>query len=82
MRFWVIEGISALQALEVREVVLAQRDQDAVVGAREVEALGGRVVLLEPRLQRLRRAVLDQVGEVLEELRGALRARSRRSARA
>ena len=64
----------ALEALEVREVVLAQRDQDAVVAAREVEVLGRRVVALDARLERLRRAVLDEVGEVLEELRGALAA--------
>ena len=74
IRFCVIEGIAPFSAFEVREVVLAQRDQDPVVGAREVEPLGGRVVLLDPRLERLGRAVLDQVGEVLDELRGALAA--------
>ena len=66
----------------MREIVLAQRDQDAVVAAREVEALGGRLVLVDPRFERLRRPVLDEVGEVLDELRGALRGRSRRFARA
>ena len=50
------------------EVVLAQRDQDAVVGAREIEVLGGGLVLVEPLLERRGRAVLDEVGEVLEEL--------------
>ena len=60
-----------LQAFEGREVVLAQRDQDAVVAAREVEALGGRVVVLELRLERLRRPVLDQIGQVRDEARRA-----------
>ena len=62
----------ALEPLQVREVVLAQRDEDAVVGAAEVEALGDRVVAFEPRLERARRTVLDQVREVLDELGGAL----------
>ena len=67
-------GHLALQSFEVGEIVLAQRDQDPVVGAREVELLGRGVVALDPRFERLRRAVLDEVGEVLEELRGALAA--------
>ncbi len=60
-------GHRALEALEVREVVLAQRDQDAVVGARKIEIVGGGLVLLEALLERERRPVLDEVGEVLEE---------------
>ena len=67
-------GHLALEALEVREVVLAQRDQDAVVAAREVEALDDRLVVIEPRLERLRQAVLHQVGEILDEARRALAA--------
>ena len=64
----------ALHAFEMREIVLAQRDQDPVVAAREVESLGDGVVAVDPRLECLRRAVLDEVGEVVEELRGALAA--------
>ncbi len=56
----------------MRQIVLAQRDQDPVVAAREVEALDGGLVLVHLRLERLRRAVLDQVGQVLDELRRAL----------
>jgi hypothetical protein len=55
----------------VREIVLAQHDQDAVVLAVEVEALGDGLVLLEQRLELARRAVLHQVGQVLEEVRRA-----------
>jgi hypothetical protein len=47
------------QALEWRQVILAQRDQHAIVAAREIEPLGGRIVRLELGLKRLRRAVLD-----------------------
>ena len=60
-----------LQAFERREIVLAQRDQHAVVAAREVEALGRRIVGFELRFQRLRRPVLHQVGQVRDEARGA-----------
>jgi hypothetical protein len=59
-----------LQALERREVVLAQGDQHAVVAACEVEALGRRVVQLQLRLELPWRAVLDEVREVLDEARG------------
>jgi hypothetical protein len=69
-RFCVMLGIAALSP-RGRQVVLAQRDQDAVVAAREVEALGQRVVLLELRLERLGRAVLDQVGQIGDETRRA-----------
>ena len=55
----------------MREVVLAERDQHAVVAAGEVEALGDRFVLLHPRLERSGRTVLDEVGQVLHEFRGA-----------
>jgi hypothetical protein len=64
-------GHRALQSLEVCEVVLAQRDQDAVIGARKVEVLGGRLVLVEACLERERRPVLDEVGEFIDELLGA-----------
>ena len=59
----------------MREVVLAQRDQDAVVAAREVEALDGGLVLRpsSPRAP-CGGAVLDQVGQVLDELGRALAA--------
>ena len=67
-------GHDALHALEMGEIVFAQRDQDPVVAAREIETLGGGFVLLDPRFERFGRAVLDQVGEILEELRGALAA--------
>ncbi len=60
-----------LQALERREVVLAQRDQHAVVAAREIEALGRQFVGLQPRLERPRRAVLDQVRQIVDEARRA-----------
>ena len=55
----------------MREIVLAQRDQNAVVAAREVELLDRVFVALDPRLDLLGRTVLDQVREVLDELRGA-----------
>jgi hypothetical protein len=64
----------AFQVLEMREVVLAQRDQDAVVAAREVEALDSGFVLVHLRLERLWRPILDQVGQVFHELRRALAA--------
>ena len=60
-----------LEALERRKVVLAERDQDPVVAAREVEALGRGIVGLEARFELPRRAILDQVGEVLDEARRA-----------
>jgi hypothetical protein len=56
----------------VGEVVLAQRDQDPVVGAAEVEALDDGLLEVEHRLERFGRSVLDQVGQVLDELRRAL----------
>ncbi len=48
------------------------RNQDPVVAAREIEPLGRRLVLLDPCLERLGRAILDQIGQVLDELLGAL----------
>ena len=57
----------ALQALEGCEIILAQCDEHAIVAAREVEAFGRRVVGLEPFLERPRRAILDEIGEVLHE---------------
>ena len=56
----------------MRQVILAQRNQDPIIAAREVEAFSGRFVVLDPRFERLRRAVLDQVGQVLDELCGTL----------
>ena len=53
------------------EVILAQRNEDAIVAPREIETLGGGFVLLDLRFERLRRAIFDQVGEVLDELRCA-----------
>jgi hypothetical protein len=67
-------GHDALDAFEMREIVLAQRDQYPIVAAGEVESFGGCFVLLDSGFERLRRAVLDQVSEILEELRGALAA--------
>jgi hypothetical protein len=64
-------GHRGLQRLQVRQVVLAQRDQDAVVAAREVEALGDAVVDVELGLQGAWRPVLHQVGELVDELRRA-----------
>jgi hypothetical protein len=52
-RFCVIEGIDALTALEVGEVVLAQRDEDAVVGAVEVERSTIGILVSHHRLERL-----------------------------
>ena len=66
---------SGLQALKVREVVFAERDENAVVGARKIEALHRRLVTIELSLERLGRAIFDEVGEVLGELRGALPAK-------
>ena len=61
-----------LQRLEMRQVILAQRNQDPVIAAREIESFGGGFVLLYSRFERLGRAVLDEIGQVLDELRGAL----------
>jgi len=58
--------------VEWGQIVLAQRDQHPVVAASEVETLRGAVVLIETRLQRLRRAVLHQIPEFLDELGRAL----------
>ena len=58
----------------MRQVVLAQRNQDPVIAAREVEPFAGGFVVLDSSFQRLRRAVLDQVGQVLDELGGAFAA--------
>ena len=52
------------------EVVLAQRDQDAVVRTAEVEVVETRLVAFEPGLEGPRRAVFHQIGEVLHELGG------------
>src|SRR6185437_9041742 len=60
-------GHAVLDAFQMREVILAQRDQDAVVGTGEVEILAGVVVLLHPRFQRRRGAVFDEVGQVFEK---------------
>ncbi len=65
-------GHLALQALEVREVILAQCDEDSVVGAVEVEALGDGILALDHHLERLGCPVLDQVRQVLDEFGGAL----------
>jgi hypothetical protein len=60
----------ALHALEVREVILAQRDQDAIVGAGEIEVVSRGFVVLEPPLEVRRGPVLDQVGQFVEKLPG------------
>src|SRR6185437_16329790 len=60
-----------LERLEMREVVLAQRDQHPVVAAREVEGLGDRVVGVNACFEHLWRPVLDEIGELLDELGGA-----------
>ena len=54
----------------MREVVLAERDEDPVVGAGEVELGRVRLVTVDAGLERARRAVLHQVGEVREKLLG------------
>ena len=59
----------------MREVILAQRDQDAVVGAGEVEVVRRGFVVVEPPLEVSRRPVLDEVGQFVEELLGPLAAR-------
>ena len=46
-----------------------QRDQDAIVAAREIELFRGGFVQLDLRLERLRRPVFDQVREIIDELR-------------
>ena len=61
-------GHRCLQALQVRQVVFAQRDQHAVVAACEVEGFCRTVVCFQSLHQRLRRPVLDQVGQFLDEL--------------
>ena len=68
-------GHGALHAFEVREVVLAQRDQDAVVGAREIEIVGVGFVFLEAALEVGGRTVLDQVRQLIQEALRALPAR-------
>ncbi len=67
-------GHLALEPFEVGEIVLAQRDQDPVVGARKVEFFRRRVVALDALLELPGRAVLNEVGEVVQELGGALAA--------
>ena len=56
----------------MREIVLAQRDQDPIVAACEVEALDGGFIVLHLRFELFGRAVLDQIGKIVEKLRGAL----------
>src|SRR5205807_3151586 len=57
-------GDVLFQALERREIVLAQRDQYAIITAREIEAPGRGLIFVELRLERLGCAVLDQVREL------------------
>ena len=64
-------GHRRLEALERRQIILAQRDQHPVVAARKIEALGRGFVRLELRLQRSRRPILDQIGEIFDEARRA-----------
>src|SRR5436190_4320365 len=54
------------------KVILAQRNKDPVVAAGEVEPFDRGLVLVHPGFERLRRTVLDQIGEILDELRRAL----------
>ena len=77
MRFWRDRGHHALEALEVGEVVLAQRDQDAVVGAGEVETVSDDASSRSIRASSaFGRAILDEVGEVLDEFAARLRPKS------
>src|ERR1043165_2044092 len=55
----------------MRQIILAQRNQQPVVGAAEVEAFECRLVLLQLLLDGARRAILDEIGELLEERRRA-----------
>ena len=64
----------------MRQVVLAQCDQDAVVGARKIEVVGRGLVLVEAALERERRAVLDEIGELLDEIPAHAAGRGRRPA--
>ena len=61
----------ALEAFERRQIVLTQRDQHAIVAAGEIEALGHLVVGFQLGLDRLGRAVFNQIGQVGDEGRGA-----------
>ncbi len=60
-------GHGFLQALERRQIILAQRDEHAVVAAREIELLGSGFIQVELGLDGLGRPVLDQIGEFLDE---------------
>ena len=62
-------GDFILQAFERRQIVLAQRDQHAIVAAREIKAAGRGLIFVELRLERLGRAVLDQVRKLGDEAR-------------
>src|SRR5882762_6059166 len=64
-------GDFILHAFERREIVLAQRDQHAIVAAREIKAPGRGLIFVELRLERLGRAVLDQVRKLGDEARRA-----------
>ncbi len=64
-------GHGLFQALERRQIVFAQRDQHAVVRSREVELLGAGLVGVELGFEFLRRAVLNEVGKIRNEARGA-----------
>jgi hypothetical protein len=65
-------GHGGLQSLERREIILAQRDQaPGSRRARSRNASARRLVLFEPRLEFLRRPILDQIGKPVDEARGA-----------
>ncbi|MBI5768641.1 MAG: hypothetical protein HZA93_12655 [Verrucomicrobia bacterium] len=68
-------GHDRLEALEVRQVVLAQRDDHAVVGGAEVERVQLRGRLLDAGDERFGRAVFDELGQLRHERDRALAGR-------
>ena len=57
------------------QIILAQRNQDAVIGARKIEALGNAVIRINLGFQRFRWAILNEISQVFDELSGAFAAR-------
>ena len=62
----------ALEPLEMRQVILAQQDQNPIVRAREVKFGGVGLVAVDPGLERPRRTIFHQVREIGEEFLGPL----------
>lgn len=59
----------------MRQIIFTQRNEDPIIGPREIEVFDHRIVTIQLRLEGLGSAILDEIGQVFPELRRTLAAK-------